>query len=268
MATSDLETRMKDYEAVSSGQRLMPLLPALARLDGKTFHSLTRNMGRPFDPRFSALMQDACGHLVQETGARCGYTQSDEITLAWFSTDPKSQIWFDGRVAKMTSILAAECSVYFNTRFAEHFGGPPPFPALFDCRVWNVPTREEAANVFLWREQDATRNSVSMAAQSAYSHKELFCVPTNRMQEILFQKGINWNEYPDHFKRGSYFQRRTVKRKFTAEEMEALPPLHEARKNPDLEVERTEVRRLEMPPLGKVTNRPAVLLDGAEPVSG
>ena len=38
--------------------------------------------------------------LGEETNACMVYTQSDEITLAWYSTDPKSQIWFAGRYNK------------------------------------------------------------------------------------------------------------------------------------------------------------------------
>ncbi|MBL8909330.1 MAG: hypothetical protein JNM17_01385 [Archangium sp.] len=81
----------------------------------------------------------------------------------------------------------------------------------------------------------------------------------------MFQKGINWNDYPAFFKRGTFVQRRSVKRKFTAAELELLPPKHEARRNPELEVERTEVREIDMPPFGKVINRVGVLFDGEEP---
>lgn len=117
-----------------------------------------------------------------------------------------------------------------------------------------MPTREEAANTFLWRERDATKNSISMAARTMYSHGEL---QDREMQELLFQKGINWNDYPPIFKRGTFVLRRRVERPFTAVELGALPPRHEARSNPALVVERVEVRAVELPPLGRVTNRAA-----------
>lgn len=42
-------------------------------------------------------------------------------------------------------------------------------------------------------------------------------------------------------------------------------PKHHARKNPDLVIERSEIRVVEMPILTKVVNRVEVVFDGAEP---
>jgi len=197
--------------------------------------------------------------------AVCGYTQSDEITLAWYSKDPKSQIYFDGRIQKMCSTLAASCSVRFNRLLPEYLPEKADEEPTFDCRIWQLPTREEAANVFLWREFDATKNSITMAAQSFYSHKELMGKNGSEKQEMLFQKNVNWNNYPAFFKRGSYVQRRIVRTRPTLEELALLPEKHHARLNPDLEIERSEYVRLEMPTFRQVTNRVQVLFDGAAP---
>jgi tRNA(His) 5'-end guanylyltransferase len=252
-----------------AGRRLMPLLPALCRLDGKCFHSFTRGMARPFDRRLSALMIDTCEYLVRETNASMGYTQSDEITLAWCAGEYHSQIFLDGRIQKMVSVLASMCASYFNQRYPAFFEDSPALGlANFDCRVWNVPSVVEGANAFLWREQDATKNSISMAARAYYSHKQLDNKNGPEMQEMLWQKGVNWNNYPAYFRRGTFVCRRLVSRPFSAEELERLPERHQARANPDLLVERTEYVRLEIPPFGKVTNRPEVVFMGAEPLWG
>ena len=66
--------------------------------------------------------------------------------------------------------------------------------AFFDCRVWTVPDMNEAVNYLIWREQDATRNSIQSAAQSVYSHRQLHGKNTKQLNEMLFQKGINWND--------------------------------------------------------------------------
>src|SRR5581483_5540743 len=102
---------------------------------------------------------------------------------------------------------------------------------MFDARVWNVPSQDEAANYFLWRERDARKNSVAMAAQSVCSHRELQNKNGSDMQEMLFQRGINWNDYPPQFKRGTFVRRKLVERPFTAAELEKLPAGHEARGN-------------------------------------
>lgn len=257
--------RMKVYEMLEAGRKFLPLLPIVARLDGKGFSKLTRGLARPYDERLSRLMVETVKYLVQETSAVCGYTQSDEITLAWYSDTTEGQIYFDGRIQKMVSVLAAKCSVRFNALlpvFVPEKGGQEP---VFDCRVWQLPTLEEGANAFLWRERDATRNSISMAAQQLYPHKQLMGKTSSEKQEMLFQKGISWNDYPDFFKRGSYIQRRVVKSRLTVEDLVKLPPLHNARKNPDLEIERTEYRRIDMPSFNRVTNRVGVIFFGEEP---
>jgi tRNA(His) guanylyltransferase len=261
-----LGDRMKQYESAEAGRRLMPLVPALARLDGRAFHSFVRGLERPFDKRLSDLMIDTATFLVRETNAVIGYTQSDEITLAWVSEEYDSQIFFDGRVQKMTSVLAALCSAHFNRRLPKflpaEYGARLP---VFDCRVWSAPTLEEAANTFLWRELDATKNSVAMAARAYYDHADLHDKSSSEMQELLWKKGVNWNDYPMFFKRGTYLRRRKMSRAFTATELDALPPKHAARSNLALVVERTALGPLDLPPLSKVENRAGVLFRGEEP---
>ncbi|MDE2095743.1 MAG: tRNA(His) guanylyltransferase Thg1 family protein [Patescibacteria group bacterium] len=267
----DFGNRMKVYEEALTGQQLLPLLPAMARLDGKCFHNFTKGMNRPFDARLSRLMIDTTKYLVQETNACMGYTQSDEISLAWLQPHFDSQIFFAGKIQKMVSVLASMCTAYFNQRYPLCFWEDQINAeyrddlAMFDCRVWNVPNIEEGANVFLWREQDATKNSVQMAARHYFSHKELQDKNGPQLQEMLFQVGVNWNDYPNFFKRGVFVQRRTVMKPYTFSELKSLSAQHEARKNSDLLIERSEYVELAMPPFGKVQNRAEVIFFGAEP---
>lgn len=260
-----LGDRMKLYEGLEAGRRLMPLLPVIARIDGRAFHSFTRGMERPFDQRFTAAMGSTTMHLVRETGACMGYTQSDEITLAWHATTTQSQIWFDGRVAKMTSQLAAQATIAFYRIVLERMPEYADRLPTFDARVWSVPNRTEGANAFLWREWDATKNSVSMAASAFYSHNALMGKNSRDKHDMLMAKGVNWNDYPAVFKRGLYIQRKHVSTPFTVDELETLPPKHDARRNPDLVIERSVVSPVELPPLGSITNREAVIFDGAAP---
>lgn len=271
MAEDDLGDRMKEYENLQSG-RLSSLLPTFARVDGKCFHRFTRDMVRPYDKRLMNLMISVAKIMAIETNALLTHTSSDEITLLWYSNKYKSKIFLDSRIAKMTSVLASMATLYFNLDLGTHFGPEAPKYSnrlpMFDARVWTVPKKREAANVFLWRDQDATRNSIQMAAQSVYSHNALQNKDSNDLQEMLFQKGINWNDYDSSFKRGTYFQRTITKRKFHTEELEKLPPQHDARTNPDLVYERTDFRKLDMPVFSKVTNKIAVIFSGADPTTG
>jgi hypothetical protein len=85
------------------------------------------------------------------------------------------------------------------------------------------------------------------------------------MHELLFKKGVNWNDYPPFFKRGTFVRRQATERAFTVEEIDSLPPHHAARKNPQLIVTRTAMTEVEMPPFGKVLNRVGVLFEGEAP---
>lgn len=262
-----LGDRMKWYESRFTNDQFMPLVPVLARLDGKAFHTFTKGLRRPYDERLSSLMVRTTKFLVQETNARCGYTQSDEITLVWLAEEWESDIFFAGKLQKMNSILASMTTAFFNRVLAEHLPEKADQMPLFDCRVFQVPTDFEATNCFIWREQDATRNSVQMAARAHYSHNECENKDGSQLQEMLFQKGVNWNDYPRFFKRGTYVRRRTVERPFTTEELEALPLKHAARANPDLKIRRSVVMEEDFPPLARIANREEVILMGADPVT-
>lgn len=262
----DLSDRMKLFEDTEAQHRLMPLVPVMARLDGRNFHTFTKGLERPFSPRLMTLMQSTARVLMIETNANMAYTQSDEITLTWLQEKIENQIFFDARVQKMTSQLAAIASVHFNKHLGVYLNEKMHLSPTFDARVWSVPNREEGANVFLWREKDATKNSVTMAAQALFSHKELHGKSGKEKIEMMFQKGVDWNAYPSDFRRGSYFQRRSVVRPFTGAELARLPTKHEARKDPKLKVSRTEYRKIDMPIFWTVKNRAAVVYSGEEPV--
>jgi tRNA(His) 5'-end guanylyltransferase len=260
-----LGDRIKEYESQTCGTRLLDRLPVVCRLDGKNFSRFTKGLKRPYDERLSNLMVETTKYLVKETNANCGYHQSDEITLVWYSDSYKSKIYFDGRLFKMISDLAAMASVFFNRELPNYLPEKKHLMPRFDCRVFNVPTIQEAANTFLWRELDCTKNSISMAAQHYYSHKELEGKNSSDKQEMLFQKGVNWNDYPAFFKRGTYIQRKRILTKFSAEELSKLPAKHQARQNPELMIERWIIDRLDLPPLMTIQNREEVILFGAEP---
>lgn len=263
-----LGDRMKTYEMVEAGRRAEPGLPLLVRLDGKAFHTFTKGLQRPFDERLQALMDATTRHLVKESGAILGYTQSDEISLVLHAATERSEHYLGGRFQKLTSILAALATAFFNRRLAEALPEKSEKSPIFDARAWTVPSLEEAANTLLWREQDATKNSIAMAAQARLSHGELHGKSTLEQQALLLERhGVDWNDYPTRSKHGAWFRRVEVRRAFTTDELELLPPMHAARKDPDLQVVRHDIQRIEMPPFGRVRNRVGVIFRGEAPVT-
>lgn len=268
MSNDDLGDRMKLYEGIEASRKFIPLLPVIARIDGRAFHSFTRGMERPFDTRLREAMVNTALWLVKHTGAKLGYTQSDEITLVWQQSSFDEQLWFGGRISKMTSHLAAQATLEFNLQIQKLMPAYAYRRPTFDARVWQLPNQEEAANAVIWREQDCVKNSVTMAAQCYYSHKALMGKSDSDRQEMLWQKGMNWNDYPVEFKRGVYIRRQKTREPFTTEELADLPPKHNARVNPDLIVERSRVQVMTLPVFSKIKNRTDVIFRGADPIIG
>lgn len=258
----DFGDRMKMYEAVED-QRLDPHLPIYARIDGRTFSTFTRGMARPFDPDMTAAMVATCSALVERTHARIGYTQSDEVSLVWLA-DGEAEPLFGGRVQKLCSVLAGLATAAFTATLLKSplasYASKLPH---FDCRVVGLPSRTEAANMFLWRQMDAQKNAVSMAARSLFSHRSLHGKDRRDMLEMLAEAGVNYEGYPASFRHGTFVRRETFERAFTADELARIPEKH--RPPTDALVRRSVVRILDAPPLVEVANREAMIFDGADP---
>ena len=200
MRESSLGNRMKEYERASE-VRLTRRLPMIVRLDGRAFHSWTKKSGcvRPFDHDLMAMMAGLAKYLCEEIGgAVLGYTQSDEVSILVRDDQTiDAQAWFDKRLQKVVSLAAALATYWFNANNA--FGRK--FPAFFDARAFNLP-EGEVRNYFVWRQEDATTNSLSMLAQSLYAHGELQGKKWSDLQEMCWKKGRNWNDLETAEKRG------------------------------------------------------------------
>lgn len=203
----------KDPLAIAEAQSLGDARVSI-RLDGKAFHTLTREMDKPVDLRFQSCMWATAKTLCEKIqGVRLAYTQSDEISLLLVDYDSiKTQGWFDYDLQKMVSISASIATAAFNREFQQRIvkngflqaplQGEPDRDAHFDSRAWNLPAHE-VTNYFIWRQQDATRNSISSLAQAHFSHKELQGKKSAEMQDMLvLQKKVNWNDCPTPQKRG------------------------------------------------------------------
>lgn len=200
-----LGSRMKAYESISRNF-LTRRVPVIIRIDGKAFHTFTRGLQKPFDTRIMDAMRGTMKFLCQNIqGCVFGYTQSDEITLVLTDYETiATDAWFGYNVQKMCSIAASMATLEFNRLFREYDELPEKFDsAMFDARAFSVP-KEEVCNCLIWRQQDATRNSIEACGQASFTYKELHGKNCNEIQEMLWsQRGINWNNIPTDCKRGS-----------------------------------------------------------------
>lgn len=266
---TDLGDRIKSYEAHETSRKLIPGIPVYARVDGRGFSKFTKGMNRPFDENMHQAMLHATKYLVDKSNATIGYTSSDEISLAWALTDHTQEIWFGGKMHKLTSVLASMATIAFVEGILNHFGEDAHSyldrMPHFDCRVFQVPNLDELANCMLWRNLDATKNAISMAAHHYFSHAELQGKSGAQKQEMLFQEhNINFNDYPTQFKRGQFVRKETVTRSFDPQEWASIPLNH----RPDLAslVLRSELTAFDLPPLNRVQNRVACLFHKADAI--
>lgn len=231
MKFDNLGDRMKDYENISR-IKLTKKMPVIIRIDGKAFHTFTRGFNKPFDKILMTAMQETCKYLCANVmNCKLAYTQSDEISLLLVDYENNDcQPWFDNNLQKLASVSASMATLAFNRVFNELVDGENKVrrelcknntgnysraeevmerylsklnSALFDSRVFILP-QHEVCNYFIWRQQDATRNSIESVGQSKFSTKELHGVNCNQIQDKLFvEKGVNWNDFSTPEKRGT-----------------------------------------------------------------
>ena len=206
MKNDNLGDRMKTYEGVSRNY-LTKRVPVIIRIDGKSFHSFTKGFNKPFDMALQKSMAETTIELCKNIqNCKLAYTQSDEISLLLIDyEDINTEAWFNNNIQKMASVSASMATMYFNKIFRKNSGFCSVNDdvwakyqrvldtAMFDSRVFNIPDND-ICNYFIWRQQDATRNSIQMVAQSNFSHKSLQGINCNGLQEKLWQeKNINWS---------------------------------------------------------------------------
>ncbi len=224
--------RMKENYESRNKYFLTRRTPVIIRIDGKAFHTYTKGLDKPFDTGLIEDMQQTGIYLCQNIqGAKCAYVQSDEISILLTDyNNINTNSWFDYNISKLCSISASLATAKFNqlrrnrqysinrkwvhkevdnaiagtgTNNLEYKSTTNMILALFDSRCFNIP-KEEVCNYFIARQRDAVKNSISMLAQSMYSHKELHKKNQSDMQEMIYQKGLNWNDLSFEKKRGSF----------------------------------------------------------------
>lgn len=201
----NLGDRMKTYYENRTQTYLPRRTYTIIRLDGKSFHTYTRDLEKPFDAEFIEDMHFTAKYLCKNIqGCKLGYVQSDEISLLLTDFDNLgTDAWFDGNIQKITSVSAAMTSAVFNARRQVDEFGKSRQLAYFDSRVFTIPTKVEVENYFIWRQKDAIRNSISTLAQSLYSSKQLHGKSTSeRLEMMKEEKGVDWESYPWWIKRG------------------------------------------------------------------
>jgi len=243
MKKDELGNRMKEQYENRTRYTLPRRTYTIIRIDGKAFHTYTKHHKRPFDAGLIDLMNRTAQRLCHEIqGAQFAYVQSDEISilLTDFSTI-RTAAWFDGNIQKICSISASIATAAFNSmslglllrdepekeRHTDTYAMAADcmMTAHFDSRAFTIPDPVEVENYFIWRQQDASRNSVQMVAQSLFSHRECLNKNNQELQDMIHSKGQNWNDFTVGERRGrtvvKHFNPKTERSSWDIEE----PPI-------------------------------------------
>ncbi len=202
MNFDELDKTMRTYEC-SIDQVIVPDMFLVARLDGRNFSRLTKEICKfkaPFDERFRDMMIKTVKALM-ECGFRVvyGFTESDEISLL-FHRDEDA---FGRKVRKYNSILAGIASATFSMELGQ--------VVSMDCRVVPLPNIERVKDYFLWRQEDAHRNALNAHCYWMLRKEGMGAVEANEQlegksvaykNELLYQRGINFDKLPSWQKRG------------------------------------------------------------------
>ncbi len=202
MKFDELDARMRVFETAHD-YCVLPGIFIVARIDGRGFTRLTKetlNLEQPFDERFRDAMSTTTAHLMS-SGFQItfGYHQSDEISLLF----DRDETTFGRKHRKLISVLAGEASA----RFTAEMG----VCAAFDCRICELPREQDVIDYFRWRNEDAHRNALNAhcywklrgEGQSATSATKMIeGMSIAAKNELLFQRGINFNDLPSWQRRG------------------------------------------------------------------
>lgn len=151
MQFDEIDKQMRVFETIND-QYVLPGIHMIARLDGRSFTRLTKEVHAfitPYDETFRDFMLQTAEHLM-DCGFRIiyGYTHSDEISLLFHPEENA----FNRKIRKYTSILAGEASAKLSMLLGDL--------AIFDCRVSQLPKTEYVQDYFLWRSEYARRNAL------------------------------------------------------------------------------------------------------------
>lgn len=183
------------------GLRIPPGMWTVVRVDGRSFSALTakRSYEKPFDPAFRDVMAAVARHLLSDFRGAYAYTESDEASLLL----PPTFDLFDSSVEKVVSLAAAGASGVASIELGE--------PVQYDARIWVGAGVADVVDYFSWRAADAARCALNgwcfwtlrkegMSARAADG--KLRSTTVAERNELLFERGINFNDLPAWQRRG------------------------------------------------------------------
>ncbi|KAG5300607.1 tRNA guanylyltransferase [Histoplasma ohiense] len=207
------------YEYVKTFEQDDSLLPntwIVVRIDGRGFHRFSDRykFQKPNDERALNLMNAAaCSVMRDLPDLIIAYGVSDEYSFVFH----RSCQLFERRCSKLVTTIVSTFTAHYIYNWSSFFPSmklEPGFLPSFDGRAVQYPSVKNLRDYMSWRQADCHINNLynttfwNMILQGGMSNTEaekaLQGTVSGDKNEILFSRfGINYNNEPEMFKKGS-----------------------------------------------------------------
>lgn len=207
-----LQQRQLTYEN-SYSQNIIPRIPVIIKIDGRSFSRSTKHVQKPFCHKTSIMLNNTMINVAKQIdGAICAYQYSDKIILVLRndrSVDEKP--WFGNDVQSMCSATASMVTYEFLNQLWD-VEEPPSLEGTlsFKVHVFGVPSIKEAINYLIYRQGKCTTQAVNEAVKTVlfprYGKETNVFLEEKNFQErkdILKESGLDFESLPSAFRNGT-----------------------------------------------------------------
>jgi tRNA(His) guanylyltransferase len=193
--------------------RLLPRVPIIIVVNGRSFSKITSLLEKPFDKSLSECLLSTMMKLCADIeGALFSYQHNDEIVVvARNDQNNTTEPWFDNRAQKIASITSSIATLHFN-RCVSAIDLNLMGEVTFHSQVFAVPNITEAINTLIYKQQYNFQTSIQAACFYELLKKYDKNIIKNMISglsideriDLLNQESqINFNDYPISFRRGA-----------------------------------------------------------------
>jgi tRNA(His) 5'-end guanylyltransferase len=192
--------------------KITPRLPVIYIINGRSFNKATSLLDKPFDISFAETLAATMLKICSEIdGAVFGYCFNDEIVIVSRNDLSLDMVpWYDNKIQKLCSVSSSIVTSYFNKLVLSNdlniIGD-----LVFSSQVFAAPSINEAINILVGKQQQATQTSVHFACvyellkkYDKLKIKELLygLAPSEKADLLEAEVNKDFSSYPSIFRRG------------------------------------------------------------------